>query len=87
MSQKSPELTSLLIDWMYVIRGEFEEVPGLQVTLEDAQDRWALDGDSLSAVLDTFVEVGILERSADGRYARPRPLEVGGAGQIHCRAV
>ncbi len=87
MSKTPPVLTAQLIDWMYVIRGEFDEVPGLQLTLDDATDRWALDADSLATILETFVDVGLLERSADGRYERPRPLEAEPPDRLPRRAV
>jgi len=56
------------------MRGEFEELPGLTVTVPEAVDRWGHDTDELQIVLDTLVDVRFLERSLDGAYARRRPI-------------
>lgn len=70
MPQRHPALTSRIIEWMFVIRGEFEEAPHLRVTIEEASQLWPVDTDSLTAILDVFVDVGFLHRSPDGAYGR-----------------
>ena len=59
-----------LDDWIQVIRSEFNEIPDLEVTLDEAQSLWDLDQDRLRAILDTFVDAGFLEESPDGVYSR-----------------
>lgn len=59
-----------LVDRLQHIRAEFDETPGLRVSLAEAAERWALDAASLEVILDRFVDVGLLERSSDGAYVR-----------------
>jgi hypothetical protein len=60
------------------IRGEFGEMPGLQVTLAQAARLWHLDPRTSESFLDALVVDGLLRRRADGAYvvatepARPR---------------
>ena len=67
---------SRLDEWLQLIRGEFQEVPDLRVTLEQAQGRWNLEPRDLKLMLEAFVDVGFLRRSADGSYFHPQPRGV-----------
>lgn len=58
-------------DWLMVIRTEFEEVPGLSLTIEEAATRWNVDGQRLQPILDGLVAAGFLCRGAQGQYFRP----------------
>lgn len=62
--------------WLQLIRGEFQEVPDLRVTLEQAAVLWNLEPRDLEVLLETFVDVGFLRRSPDGSYFRPQPRGV-----------
>ncbi len=44
--------------WLQLIRGEFQEVPDLRVTLEQAEVLWSLEPRDLELILETFVDVG-----------------------------
>ncbi len=59
--------------WLQLIRGEFQEVPDLRVTLEQAAVLWKLEPRDLELILDTFVDVGFLRRSPAGSYFQPQP--------------
>ncbi len=59
--------------WLQLIRGEFQEVPDLRVTLDQAAVLWNLEPRDLELILDTFVDVGFLRRSPDGSYFQPPP--------------
>ena len=51
-------------------RGEYLEMPGLSLTLEQAQRLWALDHRTCSRVLSNLVGAGFLRRRRDGSYIR-----------------
>ena len=48
------------------IRGEFREMPGLQLTLDQAQRLFGLDPASCRHVIDTLVEASFLRWTASG---------------------
>ena len=50
------------------IREEFEEAPGLRVTLTEAARFWALDLATCERVLMELLRSGFLAREADDRY-------------------
>ena len=50
------------------IRGEFLEMPGLSLTLPQAQRLWGLDPASCHAVLNALVEAGFLARTPRGAF-------------------
>lgn len=51
-------------------RGEYLEMPGLSLTLEQAQRLWALDRGTCSGVLSNLVRTGFLRQRRDGTYIR-----------------
>jgi len=52
------------------IRGEFREMPGMRLKLEQAMRLWALDRTTCQQALDDLVREGFLQRDDTGRYAR-----------------
>jgi len=52
------------------IEGEYLEMPGLRLTIEQAQRLWALDRDTCIAVLDDLVHSKFLICGPDRRYRR-----------------
>jgi DNA-binding IclR family transcriptional regulator len=50
------------------IREEFEEVPGLRMTVREASRFWGLDETTCEQVLGQLLETGFLARGADERY-------------------
>jgi hypothetical protein len=56
------------------VRGEFREMPGLTLTLEQAGRLWSLDVPTCSAVLTQLVDTGFLCRRADGTFCRASDL-------------
>ena len=68
--------SSPLDDWLQLIRGEFQEVPNLRVTLGQAAVRWNLEPRKLELVLETFVDRGFLLRAPGGAYSHPQPRGV-----------
>jgi hypothetical protein len=53
------------------ICGEYLEMPGLQLTLGQAQRLWGLDEETCARSLDVLVESGFLVRTSRDLYARP----------------
>lgn len=67
-----------MVDWLQLIRAEFEEPSGLMVTEAQAVERWPLDRVRLVGLLDALVQARYLSRSRDGRFFRRAPApEVG----------
>lgn len=54
-----------------LVRREFDEMPGLALTIDQARRLWALEPRICTAVLSTLVDAGYLERTGNGQYARP----------------
>jgi hypothetical protein len=52
------------------VRGEFEEMPGLQLTSEEARSLLGLPEPSSGWVLERLAKDGFLFRTADGMYRR-----------------
>jgi hypothetical protein len=52
------------------ICGEYMEMPGLQLTCEQAQRLFGLNASQCVSVLDDLVSRKFLIRTSDGRYAR-----------------
>jgi hypothetical protein len=52
------------------IREEFDEAPGLQITVEEGVRFWALDAETCANVLSALHQAGLLVRAQDGRYHR-----------------
>jgi hypothetical protein len=50
------------------IREEFQEVPGLRLTLDQAVRFWAIDVETCQQVLTALSEMGFLAKMSDGRY-------------------
>jgi len=55
------------------IRGEYLEMPGLSLTIPQAQRLWGLDRSSCEQLLDALEEAHFLQRTRDGAFARRNP--------------
>lgn len=66
-------MNSVAIDDQLIGRvlGEFKEMPGLQVSLPQAQRLFALDAETCQTLLDVLVRARQLERTADGKAFLP----------------
>ena len=58
----------IALDWR--IRGEYLEMPGLRLSLDQASRLWALDPAICRDRLDALVGVNFLQRDRSGRYMR-----------------
>ena len=52
------------------IRGEFLEMPGLRLTVEQASRLWTLDRATSQRMLDRLTSAGFLARAEGGGYLR-----------------
>ena len=52
------------------VRAEFMEMPGLRLTLAQAQRLWSIDQSLCLALLVALVDVGFLMVTRDGAYVR-----------------
>jgi hypothetical protein len=52
------------------IKAEYGEMPGLSVTLPQAQRLWALDRQTCERAFDALVTSGILRRTPRDRFIR-----------------
>jgi Holliday junction resolvasome RuvABC ATP-dependent DNA helicase subunit len=52
------------------VQAEYAEMPGLSVTLPQAQRLLATDQETCAAVFAPLIKRGILRRTARGRYVR-----------------
>jgi hypothetical protein len=57
-------------DWLQIIRGEYSEIPGLQLTKQQVQRLWGLDPVTCDALLDALVAGRFLRLTPTGAYAR-----------------
>lgn len=64
------DTTPVIVDWVRIIRGEFDEIPGLHLTRPQAQRLWGLDSTTCGALLDSLVAAGYLRLGRDGQYLR-----------------
>jgi len=56
------------------IREEFEEIPGLRLTVREAAQFWAIDERACEWVLKQLETAGFLAQSADHRFEMWRPV-------------
>jgi hypothetical protein len=57
-------------DLLFRIRSEYDEMPGLCLTREQAQRLWGLEEDACEAVLSALVLAGYLKTTHGGAYIR-----------------
>jgi hypothetical protein len=52
------------------VQGEYAEMPGLSVTLAQAQRLLAIDEPTCALIFRSLIERGLLRRTSQGRYVR-----------------
>jgi hypothetical protein len=57
-------------DWIQLIRAEYLEIPGLDLTRNQVRRLWGLDAVMCDALLEALVEVRFLRRTHAGAYLR-----------------
>jgi hypothetical protein len=56
--------------WTRIVRAEYLEVPGLDLTREQARRLWGLDQATCDSLLAALVDTRFLRRTRDNRYLR-----------------
>jgi hypothetical protein len=57
-------------DWLSIIRGEYEESPGLRLTRPQARRLWGLEPAACDALLEALVAADFLRRTPDDAFVR-----------------
>lgn len=55
---------------MQQVQAEYAEMPGLSVTLPQAQRLWAVDRPTCEEVFSHLIEKGVLKMTTRGRFVR-----------------
>lgn len=63
-------MTAVKPDLISRARGEYLEMPGLSLTIRQAQRLWGLDAIACRQVLQGLIDTGFLKRRPDGAYVR-----------------
>lgn len=59
-----------LVSLVERVRGEFNEMPGLQLTEEQAARLWGVERSACRRIVETLVDEDFLRRTSSGRIAR-----------------
>lgn len=62
-------------DLVVRVRGEYREMPGLALTLPQAQRLWGLEPSTCQTLFDLLVEARFLRRTPRGRFVRGPAFE------------
>ena len=60
-------------DLLFLIRAEFLEIPGLQLTQRQIEHLWGIDTQMAAAILCSLVEAHFLTRTPAGAYTHKKP--------------
>lgn len=55
------------------VEGEYREMPGLSLTVPQAERLWGLDASTCASVLTALIERRVLTRTPSGAYLRRSP--------------
>jgi len=66
--------TTTTEDWARLVRAEYLEVPGLDLTREQVRRLWGLDQETCDSLLSALIESRFLRRTRDNRYLRADDL-------------
>jgi hypothetical protein len=59
-----------MTEWLRLVRGEYSEMPGLNLTKGQMQRLWNLDGPTCDVILEVLEETRFLRRTERGAYVR-----------------
>jgi hypothetical protein len=57
-------------EWAQIVRGEYEESPGLSLTRDQVKRLWSMEPPTCDAVLQHLTTRGFLRRNARGMFVR-----------------
>jgi hypothetical protein len=70
MEQQMTVGQAAVSEWILIVRGEYQEVPGLCLTKPQVKRLWGLDESTCDALLDELIQHRFLRRTERGTYAR-----------------
>jgi hypothetical protein len=59
-----------VFEWVQIIRGEYDESPGLSLTRAQVKRLWSLDGPVCDAALQQLTTAGFLRLNDKGMFVR-----------------
>ena len=59
-----------MADWLQLLRAEYLEIPGLQLTKTQVGRFWGLDPTVCDALIEALVDANVLKRTRSGAYVR-----------------
>ena len=65
-----PQTTPALLELLQRVEGEYREMPGLSLTVSQAERLWGLDHSTCALVLTTLIERRVLRQTMNGTYLR-----------------
>jgi hypothetical protein len=63
-----PQTTPTLFELLQRVEGEYREMPGLSLTVSQAERLWGLDRTTCAFVLTTLIERRVLRQATNGTY-------------------
>ncbi len=76
-ARTNPAIQELLLR----IEGEYREMPGLSLTMSQAERLWGLDRGTCGFVLTTLIELGVLKQTRMGTFLRGPARLTSNAGE------
>jgi DNA-binding IclR family transcriptional regulator len=64
---------SAMTDWLHLVRAEYLEMPGLQLTLPQVRRLWGLEDQICHEILEQLVEMHFLRRNDRELYVLDAP--------------
>jgi hypothetical protein len=61
---------TVLSDWLQLVRSEYLEMPGLNLTKKQVQRLWNVDPATCEVLLATLIDAKFLRLTSDGAYVR-----------------
>ena len=65
-----PRTTPTFLELLQRVEGEYREMPGLSLTVPQAERLWGLDRSTCAFVLTTLIERRFLRQTTSGAYLR-----------------
>jgi hypothetical protein len=65
--------TAAIAELLLRVEGEYREMPGLSLTVHQAERLWGLDASTCASVLTALIERRVLTRTTSGAYLRRAP--------------
>ena len=64
---------SAMTDWVHLVRAEYLEMPGLQLTVPQMRRLWGLEERTCDAILEQLVATHFLRRNTHDLYVLDAP--------------